>query len=208
MAVHHKLYDTPERIAEATRVRHWQSYLTSLYGVPEDLSGLTVLDVGSNVGSLSFELEARGAQVTAGDLYDPTHNRGSVYKSIVAAKKLLESKVEIVTVNILWPEPVNLPQFDIVFCSDVLHHTKSPLLAVEHICAFAKRFVFISVDCYFDSVLPFLYYHPGKRNDFLYPTQGCLVKMMVDYGCKDIQVVSKHGSSELFRLIYVRAEKA
>ena len=38
--------------------------------IPQDLRGLTVLDIGCNAGFYSFELARRGAQVTAIDI-DP-----------------------------------------------------------------------------------------------------------------------------------------
>ena len=41
------------------------------YGLPDDLTGKRVLDVGAQDGFWSFEMERRGARVTALDLDDP-----------------------------------------------------------------------------------------------------------------------------------------
>ncbi len=204
---HHKLYDSAEKIAEAAKNRHWKDYLTNAYGVPEDLSGLTVLDVGSNCGSLTFEFEARGAKVTAGDMYDPVHNPIHVGGRFLKAKELLKSKVEFLVLNILFLPNTGLPVYDIVFCSDVLHHTMSPLIAVANICGHAKKLVFISIDYHPGSDLPVMFYSPGNRGDFLYPTRQCLINMMADHGCKNIQVVSEDTAPDPFKLVRIKAEK-
>src|SRR5690349_11667558 len=51
------------------------------YGIPENLSGKKVIDIGAASGFFSFECERRGAQVTATDL--PTwfeHDFGPNYR--------------------------------------------------------------------------------------------------------------------------------
>jgi 2-polyprenyl-3-methyl-5-hydroxy-6-metoxy-1,4-benzoquinol methylase len=40
------------------------------YGIPEDLTGKTVLDIGTSTGFFAFECVRRKAQVTAIDLWD------------------------------------------------------------------------------------------------------------------------------------------
>jgi tRNA (mo5U34)-methyltransferase len=44
-----------------------RSYL-QFYGLPEDLAGKTALDIGAGSGFFAFEMERRGAKVTATDL--------------------------------------------------------------------------------------------------------------------------------------------
>jgi tRNA (mo5U34)-methyltransferase len=47
------------------------SQLDDIYGMPKDLTGLRALDIGALDGVHSFELERRGAQVTAIDIQSP-----------------------------------------------------------------------------------------------------------------------------------------
>ena len=73
-------------------------------GVPRDLSGLRALDIGAWDGPYTFELERRGAEVTALDIQDPditvfnavkkikkssaTHVRCSIYDAFPEARHL------------------------------------------------------------------------------------------------------------------------
>jgi tRNA (mo5U34)-methyltransferase len=96
--------------------------------IPEDLKGMSVLDVGAHEGGLSFECERRGASpVVAYDL------PGSHVSRFAVAKEILGSKVEYVqgTVYKLTPEKVGT--FDIVLFPGVLYHLRYPLLACDRL---------------------------------------------------------------------------
>ncbi len=116
------------------------------YPVPEDLSGLRCLDVGTMDGFWAFEMERRGAaSVTAIDLDDPqaldwpaalrggdTSLDDTKAERFALAKRALGSSVERVTMSVydLGPE---LGRFDFVFCGDLLIHLRDPVLAAERI---------------------------------------------------------------------------
>ena len=95
-------------------------------GMPEDLSGLTVLDIGAADGYMSFECERRGAlRVVALDmLVRPTLNLLHEY---------LDSKVEIFAGSVYTLDPNQLGTFDIVIFSGVLYHCRYPALAVDRV---------------------------------------------------------------------------
>jgi tRNA (mo5U34)-methyltransferase len=100
----------------------WQSF-----GLPEDLSGLRVLDIGPWDGFFSFEAERRGAAVTAVDYVDLDTFR--------ALHRMIGSRVEYRTLDIYELSPAVLGTFDIVLCLGVLYHLKHPLLGLERVCS-------------------------------------------------------------------------
>src|SRR3954463_2436416 len=122
------------------------------YGIPADLSGKRALDVGTMDGFWAFELERRGARVTALDLDDPAAldwpprlrragearaaegadlARGSGFE---VAHRALGSAVERRTMSVYdaTPEALGGP-FDLVFCGSVLIHLRDPMLALERL---------------------------------------------------------------------------
>jgi len=58
-------------ITSPGRVRVDAASALDYYGVPGNLSGRRALDIGARDGPYSFELERRGAEVTALDIRDP-----------------------------------------------------------------------------------------------------------------------------------------
>lgn len=112
------------------------------YGIPDDLSGLRVLEVGTFEGFWAFELERRGAIVTAIDVdsiqaldWSPRRrpaedeHRGEGFE---LAKRALGSKVERIGLSVYDATPDALGgTFDLVFCGSVLIHLRDPMLALE-----------------------------------------------------------------------------
>lgn len=119
------------------------------YGLPDDLTGLRVLDVGTFEGFWAFELERRGAQVTALDVdriqdldWPPRlrpagdERRGEGFEIAKAAKA---SAVERVGLSIYDATPDRLGgTFDLVFCGSVLIHLRDPMLALERMAALCR----------------------------------------------------------------------
>jgi tRNA (mo5U34)-methyltransferase len=105
------------------------------FGVPEDLSGKRVLDVGAATGWCSFEAERRGAEVMAVDCVD--------FEDFGTARQLLQSKIEyrLLDVDELTPNALGL--FDYVFFFGVLYHLRHPLLGLERVCALTKDTAYV-----------------------------------------------------------------
>jgi tRNA (mo5U34)-methyltransferase len=118
------------------------------YGIPADLTGKRCLDVGTMDGFWAFTMERRGAaEVLAVDLDDPERLdwpaalRHAVVKTIdetkgdrfAFAQRRLGSSVDRRLCSVYELDPVNLGQFDFVFCGDMLPHLKDPPTALERL---------------------------------------------------------------------------
>jgi tRNA (mo5U34)-methyltransferase len=114
-------------------------------GMPETLSDMTVLDVGAWDGFFSFEAERRGAKrVLATDSYawqsPEFFARGGTGKAgFELARKLLNSKVEDMNIDVLDLSPENVGRFDLVLFLGVLYHMPHPILALERIASVTKK---------------------------------------------------------------------
>jgi len=115
------------------------------FGIPEDLSGMTVLDIGAASGFFSFEMERRGGTVTATDLPSmQDHDFGPVYRAAVdipgddsyirqpflLAREILGSKVARREISVYDMTPESLGTFDFVLCGSVLLHLTDPVRAL------------------------------------------------------------------------------
>jgi tRNA (mo5U34)-methyltransferase len=115
------------------------------YGIPDDLDGMRVLDVGTFEGFWAFELERRGADVVALDVGDIDQldwpvslrpregaRRG---EGFAIAARALGSSVERVEMPIYDLDPKRVGRFDLVFCGSVLMHVRDPILALERMAS-------------------------------------------------------------------------
>lgn len=118
------------------------------YGIPKDLTGKTVLDIGAASGFFSFEMEQRGAQVTAVDLpawfdhdfgpcYEPdkTAEQGLDYlrDPILFAKRVLDSRIKKIEMSIYDVSPETTGTYDLAFCGSLLLHLTDPIRALWQI---------------------------------------------------------------------------
>jgi tRNA (mo5U34)-methyltransferase len=97
-------------------------------GLPHDLSGKRVLDVGAWHGCFSFECERRGAaDVVALSPEDP----GAV--GFTRLKAALGSSVCYLNGSAYTLDPAALGTFDVVLFLGVLYHLRYPLLAIDRL---------------------------------------------------------------------------
>jgi tRNA (mo5U34)-methyltransferase len=100
----------------------------SQIGMPDDLSGMRVLDIGARDGFFTFEAERRGArEVTALDNEAPTNTGFAI------AAELLDSKATYITENVYSLNPEQYGRFDLVLFLGVIYHLRHPLLALDRI---------------------------------------------------------------------------
>jgi tRNA (mo5U34)-methyltransferase len=105
-------------------VEHLQWRL-SMFGLPMDLRGKRLLDIGAWDGWFSFECERRGAEVVAVDCV--------ALDTFLEAKQLIGSKVEYLTLDVNELSAKRLGRFDIVLFFGVLYHLRHPLLGLEKV---------------------------------------------------------------------------
>ncbi|MFO0972715.1 MAG: methyltransferase domain-containing protein [Phycisphaerae bacterium] len=112
---------TPGTIA--TDARAWFDHV----GVPASLAGKAALDIGSWDGPYAFELERRGARVTAVDIQDPDHTGFNTARRILNSNAAY-ARGSVYDLHRLAPGP-----FDWVHFRGVFYHLRHPLLAFDRI---------------------------------------------------------------------------
>jgi len=135
------------------------------YGLPDDLSGKSVLDVGAADGFFSYEFERRGAaRVVALDVsYYPDvpfhevarFGCGSMpggFHRFDIAHTMLDSQVEHVDRSV-YDLDEEFGTFDFVFCGSLLLHLSDPFRALEGIRRVARGRVIIATAYYHERLL-------------------------------------------------------
>jgi 2-polyprenyl-3-methyl-5-hydroxy-6-metoxy-1,4-benzoquinol methylase len=160
-----------------------------IFGLPEDLRGKRVLDIGAWDGWFSFECERRGADVVAVDCV--------ALDTFLEAKQLLGSKVEYFTLDVNELSATNLGRFDIVLFFGVLYHLRHPLLGLERLVelctdfALVESFVISSESRAIPAVMEY-YEHGelgGQIDNWCGPTPECLVSFCRSAGFVDTQLL-------------------
>jgi tRNA (mo5U34)-methyltransferase len=101
---------------------------------PQDLRGKSVLDIGAWDGFFSFEAEKRGAsRVLAVDSYAWNGSTWGSKAGFELARRVLNSKVEDLEIEVLDLSPEKVGVFDVVLFLGVLYHMRHPLLALERV---------------------------------------------------------------------------
>lgn len=102
--------------------------------LPEDLSGMRVLDVGCSDGFYSFECERRGAkEVIAVDDLSSLMNPGENGFSI--AHRLRGSQVEFREMSVYDLSVDTVGTFDLILFLNVLYHLRHPMLALQRLAS-------------------------------------------------------------------------
>lgn len=149
-------------------------------GLPESLAGKTALDVGTADGFWAFEMERRGAEVTAIDIARPQdydllpiqrarmpevwHNSTGHYHAdrFRLAHAMRNSKVEYKVCNVYDVNPERLGTFDFVYCGTMLMHLFNPLQALINIRSVATDMAVVET-CAFHPV--------GEPVEKMFPNQ-------------------------------------
>ena len=137
----------------------------AVIGLPDDLRGTSVLDIGAWDGAFSFEAERRGAdRVVAVDSYCWSGDGWGTKDGFDCARRLLGSKVEDREIEVLDLLPDNVGVFDLVLFLGVLYHIKHPLLALERVASVSRSrlILWTQVDLA-DLDRPAMAYYPGEE---------------------------------------------
>ena len=161
---------------------------------PESFTGKSVLDVGAWDGLFSFEAERRGARrVLATDSYAWTEGWGSK-RSFEFCRRVLGSKVEDMTIDVLELSPERVGTFDVVLFLGILYHMRHPLLALERAASVCDELMIVSTSI--DMVSherPAAAFYPGSTlngdpTNWWGPNVPCVIAMLNDVGFVDVDV--------------------
>lgn len=177
------------------------------YGLPKNLSGKTALDIGAASGYFSFELERRGASVTATDLPEwmahdfgpryqpdqtPEQARQYLREPFDFAKEVLGSQVVKREMTVYEISPQTIGLFDLVFCGSVLLHLTDPMRALFHIQSVTRGTAIIATmisrDPGSEPVAEFVGHHRGDA--WWIPNCAALEAMVQSAGFKGWNWVS------------------
>ena len=169
------------------------------YGLPEDLSGKRVLDIGCAEGFFSFEAERRGAREVIGiDSFPDSVRRFNVTK---AAR---QSNASAFLMNVYDLDPKRLGTFDVVLFYGVFYHLKHPQYALERIRSVCTGEMLFQTHIYEEPAVrgtPWARFHPhgmlsGSRKELFDPTvfwlfnSACCLAILDHVGFTDARVVS------------------
>ena len=170
------------------------------YGLPDDLTGKRVLDIGCAEGFFSFEAERRGAREVIGiDSFPDSVRR---FNLVRAAR---QSSATAVLMNVYDLEPKRLGTFDLVLFYGVLYHLKHPQLALERILSICSGTLLLQTHALDDPSLqgePYARFYPygmlsGTHGEHYDPTVFwllnalCCVGMLELVGFEDVEVISR-----------------
>jgi tRNA (mo5U34)-methyltransferase len=152
---------------------------TTRFGIPEDCTGLNVIDIGGWDGFFSFEIESRGANrvLIVDTAFENGGNWGET-KGFRFAKRILSSKVEFLEGDLAKLTDKDVGQFDLVICYGVLYHMKNPWSAFENLYSVTKPDGRLLVETAISpdkeivlSKTPAWTFHPNFENitDYWYP---------------------------------------
>lgn len=166
---------------------------TNRFGIPEDLSGKSVLDTGANNGYFSFLAEGRGAFVTA---IEPDAN---LCEGFELARTSVGGHWPVVMDNLstfVKLRPGAAP-FDITFLFGVLYHVEDPIGLLRDLYAVTKSYALIetAISQTGDErpMWEFLPGHNGDSTNMWYPTYGGLATSLKYVGFTDVQVIWTDG---------------
>ena len=174
------------------------------YGLPDDMTGMRALDVGTWDGFWAFEMERRGADVVALDVdheseYDwPPRRRPAEFADMYRgegfelAHEILGSSVRRVHCNVYEASPERLDgTFDLVLCGNVLIHVRDQLLALERLAAVCRgTFVFADEYDRLSGLVPFPVsrYHADREAAVVFwlPSARTWRRMLWTAGFEDV----------------------
>lgn len=177
----------------------------SRLGLPEDLSGKSVIDIGAWDGFYSFECERRGASdvfaIDGPSWTDPKVKSGKAGFDL--CKTVLGSNVRSELMSVYDLDPARHGRFDIALLLGVFYHLRHPLLGLEKIASVCKDTLI--VETYLGPgvrhlrELPLMEFYELKHNsdpeNWWGPTPECVMAMMRVAGFSDVTAHDKSSEN-------------
>jgi tRNA (mo5U34)-methyltransferase len=171
--------------------------------LPEDLSGMSVLDIGSWDGFFAFEAERRGAsRVLATDSFCWGGEGWGTKDGFNLARNILNSKVEDREIDVMELSPEKVGEFDLVLCLGVLYHMRNPLLTLERVFSVTKRQLILEtvVDCMTIN-RPVIAFYPSVElnndgSNWCGPNRAAVEAMLKTVGFNRVEMVYRQSNGE------------
>ncbi len=165
------------------------------FGLPQDLRGCSVLDIGAWDGFFSFEAERRGARfVLATDHFSWGGGGWGRKTGFDLAREALNSKVHDKRIDVLDLTPENVGMFDLVLFLGVLYHMRHPLLCLEKVASVTKGQLILEthVDM-LNCAKPAMAFYPGSElntdaTNWCGPNPSMIEAMLRDVGFRKVIV--------------------
>jgi tRNA (mo5U34)-methyltransferase len=173
--------------------------LLKLIDLPDDMTGMRVLDLGARDGFFSFTCEQRGAREVIATDYLPRTSMGFD----VAARALQSTRVSFIHANIYDLPAHDLGMFDIVLFLGLLYHLPDPLGALRIVRSLTAGTMHLETQAIDSNVLmpdgsfeplpdrlkdvPLLQFYPcgvlyGDSSNFFAPNTAGLTAILHDTG--------------------------
>jgi tRNA (mo5U34)-methyltransferase len=209
---HGEIFYTPGEVKHGP---DGSDYATKRFGLPPDLTGRTVLDIGAWDGYFSFEAEKRSAAlVVASDMAMTQPNKDRLEQGNWGANKgfrlahhILGSKVRFIESSVfkideaVCQAAINTAgdldekeyplTYDVTLFYGVLYHLIEPFLALQKLAAVTKGMALVET-----AISPgngvTMELRPGFENDptnWWYPTVACLQEMLLRAGFSRTEVI-------------------
>lgn len=166
---------------------------TNRYGIPLDLRGKTVLDIGAMNGYHSLLAEKRGAKVTA---IEPTQGNGDNFKCLKLAIDANKSKAIIHDCNLqqFYYRKYTNDRYDVCFYFGVLYHVISPIDELQHLSDVTKEYALIETaisqkDYGNDTVWELNNGFDNDPTNYWYPTINGLFAALKLVGFSQVEVI-------------------
>ncbi|MEA2310566.1 MAG: tRNA (mo5U34)-methyltransferase [Solirubrobacteraceae bacterium] len=186
-------------------------------GLPADLTGRSVLDVGAWDGFFSFECERRGAaRVVALDgpaWTEPAWGPGGfgTKAGFELARRALGSRVEDVTLELDAISPETVGRFDVVLFLGVLYHLKHPWAVLEKVASVCDGLLVLETHAdLLELRRPAMAMYPGAElggdaSNWWGPNLPALTAMLREEGFARVEVVHREPRAQrLARAAYRR----
>lgn len=165
--------------------------------IPEDLTGMTFLDIGAWDGFFSFAAERRGAsRVLATDSFVWQGKvPGRSKAGFQAAHAALNSKVESMEIDAMDLSPESVGTWDVVLLAGVIYHVKNPSLCIERAASVTRKLLIVETEtgmryCRYPAI-QLCQPYPDQNSNYCMPNEKALHAIIMDCGFKDVRTVWK-----------------
>lgn len=169
-------------------------------GLPDDLRGKTVLDVGAYDGFFSFAAERWGAErVLAVDTLAWERGDRSGWPCFQLAHRALDSRVETRRLDVHDLADASPGRFDVVLCLGVLYHLRTPLQALESLARVTGELLVLETHTDASHLRrPAMVWYPGDElagddSNWCGPNEALLETWLREVGFREVRVVHRRS---------------